>query len=402
MPPKRKGGAASGGSDAAKHMMLLGRPGNNVKMGIVGLPNVGKSTMFNCLNQAAAAAAENYPFCTLDPNVAKVPVPDERFDHLVEVFKPKSTVPAVLTVTDIAGLIRGASTGAGLGNAFLSHIAAVDGIFHVVRAFPNKNVVHVDGDVDPVRDLETIHGELRLKDLAAVNGWLEKNERPYKAGVKEIKGKYEFFLRVKEFLEGGEDIRYGTWTGLEVEMLNEQQLLTAKPVIYLANMSEKAYIAKGNKWLPKLAEWLKAKGSEEKMIPFSCEFEEKLQEMGGWQSAEAQAYQEEKKTKSMMPRIIRTGFRTLKLSNFFTAGADEVRAWTVRAGSTAPQCAGVIHTDFEKGFIAADTMSYTDFVEHGDSETQVKLAGKLRSEGRKYIMNDGDIFHFKFNVGKGK
>ena len=209
-------------------------------------------------------------------------------------------MPAVLTVTDIAGLIRGASTGAGLGNAFLSHIAAVDAIFHVVRAFPSKEVVHVDGDVDPVRDLETIHGELRAKDLQAVGNWLEKNSRAYHGGVKTMKTPYEFFERVKEFLEGGEDIRYGTWSGAEVEMLNELQLLTAKPVIYLANMSEKAYIAKGNKWLPKLAEWLKAKGSQEKMIPFSCEFEEKLQGLGGWQSAEALEYQ---KTVSAVPAM---------------------------------------------------------------------------------------------------
>lgn len=327
MPPKKKSGAAASSDDHP--MVLLGRPGNSVKMGIVGLPNVGKSTMFNCLNQSALAAAENYPFCTLDPNVAKVPVPDDRFEHLVNVYKPKSvyvlrkgtlrlrkmtadccvshtsqpshrpslssphSVPAVLTVTDIAGLIRGASTGAGLGNAFLSHISAVDAIFHVVRAFPNKDVVHVDGDVDPVRDLETIHGELRAKDIQAVDNWLEKNARAYNGGVKAMKTPFEFFTKVKEFLEGGEDIRYGTWTGLEVEMLNELQLLTAKPVIYLANMSEKAYIAKGNKWLPKLAEWLKARGSVEKMIPFSCDFEEKLQEMGGWTSEAALAYQKE-------------------------------------------------------------------------------------------------------------
>ncbi len=199
----------------------------------------------------------------------------------------------MLDVTDIAGLIRGASEGAGLGNAFLSHIAAVDGIFHVCRAFPSKDVVHVDGDVDPVRDLDTIHDELRAKDMTAVNNFLEKNLRPYRGGVKEIKYEYEFFLRLKEFLEEAKDIRYGEWTAHEVEILNRHQFLTAKPVIYLVNVSQKAYIAKGNKWLVKLAEWLKNKKSAEKMIPFSCEFEAKLAELGGWNTEEALKYQKE-------------------------------------------------------------------------------------------------------------
>jgi obg-like ATPase 1 len=202
-------------------------------------------------------------------------------------------VSAVLDITDIAGLIRGASEGAGLGNAFLSHIAAVDGIFHVCRAFPNKDVVHVDGDVDPVRDLDTIHDELRAKDITAVKNFLEKNARPYRGGVKEIKFEYEFIMRVQEFLGEAKDIRYGSWNTHEVELLNKHQFLTAKPVIYLVNVSEKAYIAKGNKWLVKLGEWLKNKKSAEKMIPFSCEFEQKLAGMGGWHSEEALAYQKE-------------------------------------------------------------------------------------------------------------
>jgi len=213
-------------------------------------------------------------------------------------------VPAVLDVTDIAGLVRGASEGAGLGNAFLSHIAAVDGIFHVCRAFPSKDVVHVDGDVDPVRDLDTIHNELRAKDLIAVKNFLEKNLRPYRGGVKEVKQEYEFFLRLQEFLESGKDIRYGEWTTHEVEMLNRHQFLTAKPVIYLVNVSQKAYIAKGNKWLVKLAEWLKAKKSAEKMIPFSLEFEAKLAELGGWHSEEAMKYQKEVSNNSFAPCVL--------------------------------------------------------------------------------------------------
>eukprot|EP01138_Halocafeteria_seosinensis_P015935 gb/GECG01016262.1/.p1 GENE.gb/GECG01016262.1/~~gb/GECG01016262.1/.p1 ORF type:complete len:398 (+),score=68.58 gb/GECG01016262.1/:1-1194(+) len=397
MPPKKKGK-----EEESKGPVLLGRPGNNVKMGIVGLPNVGKSTFFNVLCNMHVEA-ENRPFCTIDPNVAQVPVPDSRFDHLCKVYKPKSEVKAVLTVTDIAGLIRGASEGSGLGNAFLSHIAAVDGIYHMCRAFESDEVVHVDGDIDPVRDLETVHDELRKKDLQWVSNNIEKKEKNVQRGIggKDAKEEFDVLVKAKEHLEAGNDIRYGEWAQTDIEVLNQCQFLSAKPVIYLVNLSEKAFLKKKSKWLPKLSEWLQAKGGYDKMIPFSAEFEQKLIDLGGVESEEAQKYCKEVGAKSMLPKIINSGYHSLNLQHFFTAGADEVRAWTVRKGTLAPKAAGTIHTDFEKGFICADTISYEDLKAAG-SEKAAKDEGKMRTEGRKYEVQDGDIMHFKFNLGKGK
>jgi obg-like ATPase 1 len=389
MPPKKKT------EDTKKP--LLGRPSNNVKMGIVGLPNVGKSSFFNIICDMDAEAA-NFPFCTIDPNVSRVPVPDARFDELVASHKPKSVVPAVLTVTDIAGLVKGASEGAGLGNAFLSHIAAVDGIFHMVRAFGNGDeVTHVEGDVDPVRDMEIIEGELRKKDLARLDGMHDDLKRFVDRGVKEKKPEYEALVAAKEWLEAGKDIRDGDWTGGQIEWLNTFQLLTAKPMMYLVNLSEKHFLRKSNKWLPKIAEFIKSRGGA-KVIPFSVEFESKLH---GMSPEDRAADCKDVQAKSMMPTLGTAGYPTLDLIHYFTAGPDEVRAWTIRDGLLAPQAAGVIHTDFEKGFISADVMSFDAWKEHG-SESAVKAAGKLRMEGRKYEVKDGDIMHFKFNVSKGK
>lgn len=292
------------------------------------------------------------PFCTIDPHVSKVPVPDERFDHLVAVHKPKSVVPAVLTVTDIAGLVKGAADGAGLGNAFLSNIQAVDGIFHVCRAFAGDEIVHVEGRVDPVADLEIIHNELRLKDTATIATQLELKKKALTRGGKEEKAEYAALEAVHAYLLSGKDVRMGDWGVIETEVLNKLQLLTAKPIVYLVNLSEKDYVRKRNKFLEPLAAWVKALGQDDKILPFSCEFEQKIFDMD---AASRDAYCKEHGARSIMPRIIKAGYHALHLAHFFTAGADEVRAWTIKENSLTPNAAGTIHTDFLKNFIAAES-----------------------------------------------
>jgi len=332
----------------------------------------------------------------IDPNLSKVVVPDERFDHLVASYKPKSVIPAVLTVTDIAGLVKGAAEGAGLGNAFLSHIQAVDGIFHVCRGFAGDEVVHVEGNVDPMRDLDIIHNELRLKDIAIVSAKVEANRKAIenKRGGKEAKEEWEAQVRVLEHLQSGKDVRIGDWGNVDVEAINKLNLVTAKPMIYLVNLSEKDYIRKANKFLPKLAEWLKANHPEDKMIPFSCEFEAKWLEMS---ATEKEEYSKANSgVKSMMPKIIKAGYHALSLCHFFTAGADEVRAWTLKEGSTYPQAAGVIHTDIQKNFIAAEVFTYDDFKALG-SEVKVKEAGKYSTKGKLAEISDGEVVYFKHN-----
>lgn len=392
MPPKK---------EEPIKKVLLGRPGNNVKMGVVGLPNVGKSTFFNLLC-GMNVAAENFPFCTIDPNVSRVAVPDERFDYLVETYKPKSIVPAVLTVTDIAGLVKGAAEGAGLGNAFLSHIAAVDGIFHMVRSFSSEEVIHVEGSVEPIRDLAIIHAELLRKDIDGVRARIESVRKNVERGQGGKEAKEEFALMEKALKlmdVDGKEIRAGEWSGTEIEYLNKQQFLTAKPMVYLINLSERDFIRKSNKFLPVLADWLKARGLGDKMIPFSCEFEQKLSGMGAEEAAKFSA--DCGGAKSMFPRIIKAGYHALNLSHFFTSGKDEVRAWTIKTDCLCPKAAGVIHTDFEKGFIMADVIAYDDFKANGSTEAGCRAAGKLRQEGRLYEVKDGDIMHFKFNTGGG-
>jgi len=340
--------------------------------------------------------AENYPFCTIDPNVSRVPVPDKRFDFLCDFHKPKSKVPAVLAVTDIAGLVKGASQGKGLGNAFLSHIGAVDAIFHLVRAFKDTEVEHVEGEVDPVRDLDIISEELLLKDIDYLNTQCEIVGKVVSRGQdKSKKGEHEVLLKLKEHCEKErKDVRDGDWAPKEVEVINKHQLLTAKPVAYLVNLSTQDYISKKNKWLKPIHDWVQKRSPGSPIIPFSGTFEAQI---AGMATEERQKFCEENKTQSALPKIITAGYHTLDLIHYFTCGPDEVRAWTVRRGIKAPQAAGVIHSDFERGFIAAEQMTYDDFKALG-SEAAVKAAGKYKSQGKGYTVQDGDILFFKFNV----
>lgn len=390
MPPKAKKDAAPA------ERPILGRFSSHLKIGIVGLPNVGKSTFFNIVTKLAIPA-ENFPFCTIEPNEARVNVPDERFDWLCQLFKPKSSVPAYLEITDIAGLIRGAHAGDGLGNAFLSHIRAVDGIFHVLRAFDDADVTHVDDTVDPVRDLETITEELRLKDIDFMSKKIEDLEKSMKrSNDKQLKIEHELCERVIKHLQDGKDIRLGDWKAADIEILNTFQLLTAKPVVYLVNMSEKDFQRKKNKFLPKIHAWVQEHGGET-ILPFSCAFEQKLVDMP---EDEAAKYCAENQITSMIPKIIKTGFAAIHLIYFFTAGPDEVKCWQIRRQTKAPQAAGAIHTDFERGFICAEVMKFDELKELG-SESAVKAAGKYRQEGKTYVVQDGDIIFFKFNVSGG-
>jgi obg-like ATPase 1 len=368
-------------------------------MGIVGLPNVGKSTLFNVLTKLSVPA-ENYPFCTIDPNEARVPVPDRRFDWLVDVFKPASVVPANLAITDIAGLVKGAASGEGLGNAFLSHIRAVDGIFHVVRIFESSDITHVEGALDPVRDMDIISEELRLKDVEMLEAHYDKIEKEFKRASKD-KSKQDELAFVKKLVEWVRDekkeVRFGDWSAREIEWLNDLQLITAKPVVYLVNMSEDDYFKKKNKWLARIKQYIDSKQKDQAIIPFSGALETKLLEMS---EEEQKAYLEANKATPAVPKIIKTGYAALRLIYFFTCGEDEVRCWTIRQGTKAPQAAGVIHTDFMNGFICAEVMAFVDFKEHG-SESAVKAAGKYRQEGKNYTVLDGDIMFFKANTGGG-
>ncbi|XP_040559373.2 obg-like ATPase 1 isoform X1 [Gallus gallus] len=356
----------------------------------------GKSTFFNVLTKSQAAA-ENFPFCTIDPNESRVPVPDDRFDFLCQYHKPPSKIPAFLNVVDIAGLVKGAHTGQGLGNSFLSHINACDGIFHLMRAFEDDDITHVEGSVDPVRDIEIIHEELRLKDEELITQSIDKLEKvAVRGGDKKLKPEYDVMCKIKTWvIDEKKAVRfYHDWNDKEIDVLNKHLFFTSKPMIYLVNLSEKDYIRKKNKWLIKIKEWVDKHDPGALVIPFSGALELKLQDMS---AEEKQKYLEENMTQSALPKIIKAGYAALQLEYFFTAGPDEVRAWTIRKGTKAPQAAGKIHTDFEKGFIMAEVMKYEDFKE-GGSEAAVKAAGKYRQQGRNYIVEDGDIIFFKFNT----
>jgi obg-like ATPase 1 len=393
MPPKK--------GDEPPPRVILGRARNNVEMGILGLPNVGKSSFFNVLCKMSVPA-ENFPFCTIDPNTAKVEVPDKRYKFLCEVYKPKSEIPAALTVTDIAGLVRGASEGSGLGNEFLSHVKSVDGLFHLCRGFEDPEVTHVEpGPIDPVRDLEIIHNELRMKDLQAVNKWLGTNEKLAERGgaaAKELKEELEVVRKVKALLESEtpKDVRAGTWNPKEIEILNKHLFITAKPMVYLVNLPKRGYIKKASKFLAKVAEFVTNRACGDQVIPFSVVFENELLEAE--QNGTKDAYLAEcEGAISMLPRIIHAGYEALDLVHYFTAGSDEVKCWTIRKGTEAPAAAGVIHTDFQKNFISADVTPFKDFKECG-TEQKCKDTGKTRQQGRSYVVQDGDICFFK--IGK--
>lgn len=340
------------------------------------MPNVGKSSTFNLLGNLQVPA-ENFPFCTIQPATTMVPVPDARFTHLVEEFTPTSVMPAVLTVTDIAGLVRGASEGQGLGNEFLSHIAAVDAIYHVSRAFIDKEIEHVEGDVSPVRDFEIINNELVKKDTEWVTNALAALKKKTRNNVdKEIARQIDVMERAVVHLQSGKQIRHGKWSFDDIAYLNTLNLLSAKPQVYLINISSKNYLTLKNKWLKDIKMWQKKNAPMDKLIPYSVKFEEELAAMPD--DASRQKFLKENKTQSMMDRIILAGFKALRCINFFTVGTDEVRSWTVREGATAPKAAGVIHGDIEKTFINASVYDYADYVEFG-GEKEVQKAGKVRT-----------------------
>jgi obg-like ATPase 1 len=360
--------------------------------------------MFNLLSNLNVPS-ENYPFCTIDPNTARVPVPDDRFDFLVGIHKPKSVMPAALTITDIAGLVKGAHEGKGLGNEFLSHIAQVDGIYHLTRAFVANEIEHVEGSVEPLRDLEIISNELVQKDIKTVKTKLDYVDHRVKKGVdktKEAKEQLVTLAKVLAHLENKQDVRTCDFRPNEIEWVNELQCLTAKSIVYLVNITEKNYETMQNKWIKDIRGWVAKRSPGAPVIPFSASWESKVSKMS---AVEKGAYFTEKKIpkqlQTMIPKIISQGYHALDLVHFFTCGPDEVRAWTIRRGVTAPVAAGVIHSDFEKTFIAAETMSYDDFVKYG-TEAACKAAGRYRTEGKAYLVKDGDILFFKAGSARKK
>jgi hypothetical protein len=364
-----------------------------LQCGIVGLPNVGKSTLFNCLSNAKAQAA-NFPFCTIEPNVGVITVPDERLSALEKIVNPERVVPTVVEIVDIAGLVKGASKGEGLGNKFLANIRETNAIIHVLRCFDDDNIIHVDGSVNPVRDKEIIDTELQLKDLESVESKLKKVEKMAKTGNdKDAKKAFDVLTGLKELLEQGKSARSANLSEQDLVHVADCCLLTIKPVLYVCNVDE-ASVKTGNKYVDQVKEAVKDENAEVLIITAAMEAE----------IASLETYEERQMflgemglTEPGVNYLIKAAYRILNLQTYFTAGVKEVRAWTIIKGMTAPQAAGVIHTDFEKGFIRAEVIKYNDFITLG-SEAACKEAGKMGVEGKEYVVNDGDLMHFRFNV----
>jgi hypothetical protein len=360
------------------------------KCGIVGLPNVGKSTLFNALTKAGIEA-QNYPFCTIEPNVGIVPVPDQRLDHLADIVSPERILPTTMEFVDIAGLVAGASKGEGLGNKFLANIRETDAIAHVVRCFEDDNVVHVAGKVSPLDDIEVINTELALADLESVEKAITKTTRDAKGGDKVAKARLALLTEMRDHLDNGESVRSMGLDDDQLALLTELHLLTIKPTMYIANVAEDGF--DDNAALDQVREYAAKENSQ--VVAICAAIESEIAELDDEEKVEF--LEEIGQDEPGLNRVIRSGYTLLGLHTYFTAGVKEVRAWTVQIGATAPQGAGVIHTDFEKGFIRAEVVSYDDFVEY-NGEQGAKDAGKWRLEGKDYIIADGDVMHFRFNV----
>ena len=363
-----------------------------MKCGIVGLPNVGKSNLFNCLSNAKAQSA-NFPFCTIEPNVGVVNVPDPRLEELEKLVHPERVVPATVDIVDIAGLVRGASKGEGLGNQFLANIRETNAIIHVLRCFDDGNITHVDGSVDPVRDKQTIDMELCLKDLETLGKRLDKERKAAKVGNREAQAAVAVLERVEAALEDCRSVRSLSFSEEERELITPLQLLTDKPILYVCNVDEASAVS-GNAYVEAVREAVRDEDAEVLVLAAAAEAD----------ITELETYDERQMFLAEMgleepgvSRLIRSAYKLLRLQTYFTAGPKEVKAWTVPVGATAQQCAGVIHTDFEKGFIRAEVIKYEDYISYG-SESAVKEAGKMSVEGKEYIVQDGDIMHFRFNV----
>ncbi|CAE8593924.1 unnamed protein product [Polarella glacialis] len=398
MPPKKKE------VDVNVGPWMLGRFSKALKVGMVGMPNVGKSTLYNSLSKSHHSKTANVPFCTIDPSETRAFMEDPRFDWLVAKDKPKNEVRAYVTVVDIAGLVSGASKGEGLGNAFLSHIQAVDGIVHVLRAFEDDDVIHAEDTVDPVRDITTICSELRIKDISIMKSKKEMHAKTQTAAKSKSPNHFKKWQeedacmdKILECLEADKDVKNNmeNWTPGDIEWLNDYGLLTSKPCMFAINMNKKDYVRKKNKFLKPIFDWVNANAPGSAMIPYCGSYEEEMQDLESDAARAAQLKEDE--TTSAMNKMITTAFHMVHLINFFTSGPDEVRAWTIRKGYKAPQAAGCIHTDFEKKFVMADVMAFDALKEHG-TEAEMKAAGKYRQEGKGYEVQDGDVIFYK--IGK--